>query len=154
MTFRTFQPGDEIAFRELNEVWIAKHFTLEEPDRKVLGDPKGYIIDSGGEIVMAVKDGTSIGCCALLARGDGNFELGKMTVHEDYQGQGIGKQLLLAVVDRAKAIGARRLYLESNSKLANALHLYEAVGFRHLPPESVPPSPYARSNVHMELILE
>ena len=153
MVFRTFQPGDEVAFRELNEVWIVKHFSLEEPDRKVLGDPKGYILDNGGEIIMAVDDGMTVGCCALLARGEGDFELGKMTVREDCQGRGIGRQLLLAVIARAKEIGATRLYLESNTKLGNALHLYEAVGFRHLPPERVQPSPYARSNVHMELML-
>jgi len=37
--------------------------------------------------------------------------------------------------------------------LANAIHLYESVGFRHLPPDRVTPSPYARSNVQMEMLL-
>ena len=47
----------------------------------------------------------------------------------------------------------RRLYLETNRKLALAIRLYESVGFRHLPPERVVPSPYARANVYMELDL-
>ena len=33
---RPFQPGDEPAFRELNESWISKYFILEEKDREVL----------------------------------------------------------------------------------------------------------------------
>jgi hypothetical protein len=37
--FRHFAPGDETAFRELNEAWIAHHFVVEEKDRKVLNDP-------------------------------------------------------------------------------------------------------------------
>ena len=56
ITFRRFEPGDEIAFRELNEVWIVRHFTLEEPDRKVLGDPANYILKPGGEILMVDED--------------------------------------------------------------------------------------------------
>ena len=38
--------------------------------------------------------------------------------------------------------------------LANAVHLYESVGFKHLPPERVGPSPYARADVHMEMIVD
>lgn len=151
--FRIFEPGDEVAFRELNEDWIAEHFSIEEPDRKVLGDPAAYIVRPGGQIVMAIRDGRAVGCCALLATEPGVFEVGKMTVRAGYRGLGIGKRLLRAVIDLAVEMGASRLYLESNRKLQDAVHLYEAAGFRHLPPERVHPSPYARSNVHMELLL-
>lgn len=68
-------------------------------------------------------------------------------------GAGIGRRLLAATIEGARALGARRLYLETNSKLATAIHLYESLGFRHVPPERVTPSPYARSNVQMELHL-
>jgi hypothetical protein len=47
----------------------------------------------------------------------------------------------------------KRLFLGSNSKLGSAVHLYESFGFRHLKPEEIPPSPYARANVFMELDL-
>jgi putative acetyltransferase len=50
----------------------------------------------------------------------------------------------------ARALGATKLTLATNSKLPNAIHLYESLGFRHLPPE---PSPYARANVFMEMDL-
>ena len=69
------------------------------------------------------------------------------------QGAGIGRRLLETTVTQARALGATRLYLETNSKLAPALRLYESMGFRRLPPERVTPSPYARSNVSMELSL-
>jgi hypothetical protein len=58
------------------------------------------------------------------------------------------------VIGAARASGARRLYLETNRKLANAIHVYESLGFRHLPPERVVPSPYARANVYMELLVQ
>ena len=39
------------------------------------------------------------------------------------------------------------------SRLENAVHLYESIGFRHVPPESLPAMPYTRANVFMELPL-
>jgi len=47
----------------------------------------------------------------------------------------------------------RRLYLESNTRLAPALRLYEPAGFRHLPPHARSVSPYARADVFMDLLL-
>jgi GNAT superfamily N-acetyltransferase len=76
-----------------------------------------------------------------------------MAVTESSQGAGVGRRLLEAAIAEARAAGARRLYLETNRKLGPAIRLYESMGFRHLPPERVVPSPYVRSDVSMELIL-
>jgi GNAT superfamily N-acetyltransferase len=81
----------------------------------------------------------------------GCYEVAKMTVVEEHRGRGLGRQLLQHVIEYGQSLGAKRLYLETNNKLRNAVHLYESLGFRHLPPERVKPSPYARSNVQMEL---
>jgi putative acetyltransferase len=154
LTFRPFQTGDETAFRELNEAWIRQFFTIEPKDVEVLGDPVQHILRPGGEIVMAILDCRPVGCCALLAMADGSFELGKMAVDEECRGRGVGKELLAQVVERARRMGAKRLYLETSTKLPNAIHLYESQGFRHLPPERVRQSPYARSNLYMEMFFD
>jgi putative acetyltransferase len=153
MTIRQFELGDEAAFRDLNEAWIARHFVVEEADRKVLNDPVSHILRPGGAIFMAIEDGSAIGTCALLAMEDGGFEVAKMTVAERCRGQGIGRKLLAHAIEHARAMGASRLYLETNNALQNAIHVYESLGFRHLPPERVHSSPYARANVYMELLL-
>jgi GNAT superfamily N-acetyltransferase len=150
---RPFESGDETAFRELNESWIRKYFAIEEKDSEVLNDPLTYILKPGGHILMAVHAGSPIGCCALLPMEGDCFEVAKMCVSEELRGAGIGRRLLYHVVEYARSIGARRLYLETNTKLTNAIHLYEAVGFRHVPVERVQPSPYARANVYMEMPL-
>jgi putative acetyltransferase len=153
MTVRPFETGDETAFREQNEAWIAGNFVVEDKDWEILNDPVGKILRPGGAVLMAVEDGVAIGTCALLPMKDGAFEVAKMTVAEKCRGLGIGKKLLAHVIEYARAMGASRLYLETNNKLANAIHVYESLGFRHLPPELVHPSPYARANVYMELLL-
>jgi GNAT superfamily N-acetyltransferase len=153
ITIREFQPGDEGDFRRLNEEWIVRYFALEPKDEDALADPRGHILDGGGKIFLAVRHGEAVGCCALLAMGSGEFEVAKMAVTESFQGAGIGRRLLEAVIAAARAVGASRLYLETNRKQVPAVRLYESLGFRHLPPERLVPSPYARSDVSMELHL-
>ena len=85
--------------------------------------------------------------------GDGSYELSKMAVAEQERGRGAGRQLLEWIVAEMRNRGARRLYLETNSKLQNAIHLYEAVGFRNVPTDKLKPSLYKRADVFMELLL-
>jgi putative acetyltransferase len=150
---RRFERGDEASFERLNEEWIVRYFALEDADREVLGDPVKHILEPGGQIWFASADGQTVGCCALIREEPGIYLVAKMGVSESYQGQGIGRKLLEAVIAGAKEMGASRLYLESNTKLGSAVHLYESVGFRHVPPEHIKPSPYSRTNVAMEMFL-
>jgi len=154
LTIRDFAAGDEAAFRRLNEDWIVRHFgRMEEKDEEAVSDPQAHFLDGGGRIFFAVLDGETVGCCALRAMGPDEYEVAKMTVAESARGRGIGRRLLEHVVAEARATGAVRLYLETNRKLTTAIHLYESVGFRHLPAERFVPSPYARANVQMEMEL-
>ncbi|MGB6130891.1 MAG: GNAT family N-acetyltransferase [Acidobacteriaceae bacterium] len=152
LILRTFRPGDEAAFRRLNEAWITYHFALEDADRQVLNDPHTHILAPGGQICIAELDGDAVGCCALVVIAPRQLELAKMTVSESIRGRGLGRRLLQFAIDEARHMGARRLYLESNTRAEAAVHLYQQLGFRHLPaPEHE--SKYARANVFMELLL-
>jgi putative acetyltransferase len=153
ITFRQFEKGDAEAFRTLNEQWIAKYFVLEEKDRLTLNDPQKYILNPGGHIYFATLDDEIVGCCALIANGPGSYEVAKMAVDESRRNHGIGKAMLAHVVDAARALGARRLTLETNSNLMNAIHVYKSLGFRHIDPSLVEPSPYKRADVFMEQFL-
>jgi putative acetyltransferase len=153
ITIREFRPGDEAAFRGLNEEWITRYFVLEPKDEASLANPRETILDCGGRIFLAIRGGQPIGCCALLAMAPGEFEVAKMAVTESSQRNGAGRRLLERTIAEARLAGAHRLYLETNRKLAAAIHLYESLGFRHLPPERIVPSAYTRADVYMELYL-
>lgn len=154
LTIREFEPGDELAFRALNEAWITRYFVMEPEDEHALADPWGTILNPGGRILFAVQQGRVVGCCALRAMGPGEFEVAKMAVAESARRSGIGRRLLTGVVEAARAARAARLYLETNRILTPAIRLYESAGFRHLPPERIVPSPYARADVYMEMWLD
>lgn len=146
-----FHPGHAHAFKALNLAWISRYFVVEAKDLEVLDDPVGKVIAPGGHILMALDEGEPVGCCALIATGAGGFEVAKMAVTEAWKGRGVGRDLMAACIERARSVGANRLYLETNSSLAPALGLYRRFGFRQIEPAE--PSPYARADVAMELRL-
>ena len=152
VTLRDFRPGDQPVFRQLNEEWIARYFTLEPADLKALDHPEEYILTPGGCILLAELGGQVVGTCALIKMADGrSYELAKMAVSPAAQGRQIGYLLGEAAVQRVRELGGARVYLESNSQLAPALALYRKLGFRNLAAPN--PSPYARADVQMELLL-
>ena len=148
-----FEPRFAEAFHTLNEAWINRFFTMEPKDAQIIADPQGQVIDKGGHVLFAVEDDRPVGCVALIPMADGGFELAKMAVDEASQGRGHAKALMAACIERARAVGASRLYLESNQRLTPARALYRAFGFVDLPPERRLSSPYTRADVWMELKL-
>jgi putative acetyltransferase len=153
-TIRPFiTPEDAIAFRALNEEWITRHFALEAKDIETLSDPQTAILNKGGKVFMVYAGEEAVGCVALIAMGAGVYELSKMAVSPGLRGLGIGRRLLEYSIAQARGIGARSLFLGSSTKLKNAVHLYESVGFRHVLPAALPPMPYTRADVFMEMPL-
>ena len=144
---------DARAFRDLNEEWITALFTLEDADRALLENPTGAIVDRGGQVLIARDGADRVGCVAVVPTGNGVFELSKMAVRPSQRNRGTGRQLILAAIDLAARLGATSLFLGSSTKLPSAVHLYESVGFSHVPAERVGPVPYARADVFMELLL-
>lgn len=148
-----FEPRHAEAWRTLNEAWISRWFALEPKDRKALDDPEGAILANGGRIFIAEDGETAVGCVALVPMKDGGYEVAKMTVAERARGAGLGRRLMEACVEVAAAAGAPRLYLETNARLAPALGLYRAFGFREIDKADALHSDYQRCDVWMELRL-
>ena len=90
-----------------------------------------------------------VGSAALIKESPVQFELAKMTVAPDYRGKGISNILIETCINKAKEMGAKRLYLVSNSQLTTAVSLYEKYGFKHI---AVVDAHYVTADVMMELI--
>lgn len=146
-----YAPKYKKAFKALNEAWIRKHWEMEPADYKALDNPTGNIINKGGCIVMALYNGQAVGTCALINMGNDCYELAKMAVDDSMHGRGIGFLLGKNVIEQAKSLGAKRIYLESNTILIPAVKLYQKLGFTRTTGHK---SPYERCNIQMEFILE
>lgn len=138
------------AFKALNAEWISTYFEMEAVDYKSLEDPEGYILDKGGYILVALLDNEPVGVCALIKMNDGehDFELAKMAVSPAAQGKRIGWLLGTAALDRAAELGAKKVYLESNTILKPAINLYHKLGFEKIAGHT---TPYERCNIQMSV---
>ena len=146
-----YQPAYAAAFRDINVAWIETYFEMEQADYEALDNPDSYVLDKGGFIYVALLKDKPVGVVAMLKMPEDTYELAKMGVSTEAQGLGIGYQLGQAVIDKGRQVGAKRLYLESNTRLQPAIQLYYKLGFEKLT-QSLP-SPYKRSNIQMELWL-
>lgn len=126
---------------------------MEEHDIECIDHPQESIIDRGGHIFVALYRGEPVGVCALCKMDDPryDYELAKLAVSPGVRGKGIGYQLCRAAVDKARSLGAKSLFLESNTLLKPAIHTYKKLGFREL--AEYHPA-YARGDIQMELTLE
>lgn len=147
-----YQPKYRQAFYDLNEEWISTYFKMESSDYKALEDPEGHILKKGGHIFVALYNDEPVGVCALIRMNDPDydFELAKMAVSPRAQGKSIGWLLGKACMDKARELGASKLYLESNTILKPAISLYHKMGFQKVAARK---SPYERANIQMELVL-
>lgn len=136
-------------FKRLNIAWLERYFYVEALDDKVLSDPQRSILDDGGQIFLARLDGKIVGTCALIRAGGDSIELSKMAVTPECQGLGIARRLIERAFDAFEASGAKLLFLESNSKLAPAIRLYESSGFTHVA-RPAGDAHYQRADVYME----
>lgn len=138
-------------FKRISYAWIEQYFGIEDQDRQLLENHKAEIIDKGGAILFAQYEGKIVGSCALIKYNDELYELAKMGVAPEYQGLKLGRQLAEAIIDRARDLGAQKVFLESSSQLKAALALYDKLGFRPDPELNV--SPFSRCNVQLALSL-
>ena len=127
-----FTPARAPLFHAINKAWIEDMFVLEDVDRDVLENPEARIIAPGGDILFVEAEGCGIvGTGALKHSGGGAYELTKMGVTAPARGLKAGEFLLQALIARAQALGATKLYLLTSRKCEAAIHLYQKNGFAH-----------------------
>ena len=166
-------------FAALNYQWITQFFVIEPEDRAALDHPEAYAIDNGGEIFFLLDRSsggeTVIGTAALVPKRVPKkvpkktwkeapqqavaqtaetievYELAKMAVSPNRQGEGLGQLLLQHCIEFARQRRGKRMILTTNDILKPALAVYPKLGFRDLPVN--PDERYERGNLAMVLDL-
>lgn len=162
-------------FAALNYQWITEFFVIEPEDRAALDHPEAYAIDNGGEIFFLLDRSSGgemvIGTAALVpkkalkktweeapqqavaqtAETIEVYELAKMAVSPNRQGEGLGQLLLQHCIEFARQRRGNRIILTTNDILKPALAVYHKLGFKDLPVN--PDERYERGNLAMVLDL-
>ena len=138
-------------FSDLNLAWLKKYFYVEPKDLLLLENCQEHILDKGGHIFIALLNKQPVGCFSFIPLSPKVYELGKMAVSKNFQGEKIGQQLLSFGIAFAKKQNWKKIILYSSTKLPTALYIYRKYGFKTIALEK--DLPYARSDIKMELNL-
>ncbi|AIQ13740.1 acetyltransferase [Paenibacillus durus] len=104
----------------------------------LLADPSRDLVDrylQKGTCYIAVLSEEAllqkpVGVFVLLPRGAETVEIMNIAVREDAQGKGIGRRLLQAAIEIAKAFEARNIEIGTGNSSIHQLALYQKYGFR------------------------
>jgi ribosomal protein S18 acetylase RimI-like enzyme len=92
--------------------------------------------DRNNELIVAEKDGAVIGTLQITFTPSISFQGGKRATVESvrvdarFRGQGIGRELMLFAIDRAKAENCVSMQLTTNADRTDAHRFYENLGFQ------------------------
>jgi ribosomal protein S18 acetylase RimI-like enzyme len=129
------------------------HLKLSEPsDEEVRAGVERLLADPGTEFLLgAAADGAPPAGVAQLRfrhgiwRAAGDCLLEDLFVDAAARGAGLGRALLDATLERARARGCRRIELDVNERNDAALRLYSSFGF------SATANPYGARDLYMRL---
>ncbi len=123
---------------------------MEDYDNLVFSDPEKHILDNDGTIIFAVMNGEIVGTGCIFNHGD-YYEIAKMGVSVNQQGHGIGRDILLKLIEIGRAKGLQNIYIVSNTLLEPAIKLYRRHGFADTDKNFH--SGYGRGNITLQLKL-
>jgi amino-acid N-acetyltransferase len=86
---------------------IIDAYTLQ---RRLLAKETVTLYEDVQEFTVAEVDGEIIGCGALHVLWEDLGEVRTVAVIEQYRGQKIGNQIMTTIIDRARALGLKRLF--------------------------------------------
>ena len=97
----------------------------EAPLRGEYGAPDGCLL-------LALVDSKPAGCVAFRRFDAGTCEMRMLFVQPEFQGLGVGRALVVGLLDAAKTMGYSSMCLETSRHMVSAHRLYASLGFREV----------------------
>ncbi len=93
-----------------------------------------------GAFLIAWSDDLPVGTVSLRTLEPELAEVKRLWIDPAARGQGLAKRLMRAIEDRARTMGLRRLKLDTNAVLTEAVSLYRREGWTDCDPYTDPPA--------------
>ncbi|MER6097320.1 GNAT family N-acetyltransferase [Streptomyces sp. NPDC001728] len=107
--------------------------TEAEIDEGLAGDGVELLTPPTGQFLVGRYDGKAAGCGGVLLLDSERAELTRVFLRHAFRGLGGAGTLLAALEDEARALGARRMVLNTRLDLVEARALYTRHGYAEIP---------------------
>jgi putative acetyltransferase len=134
-SFRHATFEDSAAVQALVESVLREYglaFDADDTDADLADLQANYEGRGGVFYVVESQAGAVVGCGGLFPMNTHAVELRKMYLLPAARGRGLGKELLQRLLADARRLGYKRIILETNSALKDAIALYRRFGFMPL----------------------
>ncbi len=101
---------------------------LQIMDQEIVRLPGEYVPPRGA-LYLAWAGGDPIGCAALRPLGPTTAEFKRLFVRPSSRSSGVGRDLTARALRRARAVGYRRVVLDTLPTMVRAIALYRSMGF-------------------------
>ncbi len=105
-----------------------KYLDIQNYDKELHDLTKKYGLPSG-RLYRAYHDGELAGCIALRKLDNENCEMKRLYVKPQFRGKRIGGMLVEKVIEDARHIGYKYMFLDTLPSLKSAITLYKSYGF-------------------------
>lgn len=102
-------------------------------DQELVALP-GHYSPPRGALLLAAVSGEPAGCVGLRPHAALDAEMKRLYVRARFRGSGLGGELARSAIERARALGYRRMLLDTLASMHEAHSLYAALGFRDCVP--------------------
>lgn len=125
--------SDDVSRALIGELNAELSGAYPEPGANHFGLDADEVAPGRGAFLIVRVDGRPVGCGAVRRLDAETGELKRMYVDPAARGLGLGRRLVAALEAEARALGMRRLVLETGTRQEAALALYRATGFQPIP---------------------
>lgn len=122
--------------------WVKVDLCFQGFQAEVANLPGEYV-PPYGRLYLAKSGPDPAGCVALRQFSEAVGEMKRLYVRDQLRGLGLGRRLTTAVIDDARAIGYRRMRLDTLPMMETAIAMYRSLGFREATPYRDNPVPGA-----------
>jgi putative acetyltransferase len=131
-SFRPARSADSAAVRAVVQSVLREYgleFDAGDTDADLEDVEACYNRRGGVFHVVESPSGLIVGCGGLFSIATDTVELRKMYLQPEARGRGLGKKILAGLLADARRLGYKRVILETNSVLKEAIALYRSFGF-------------------------
>lgn len=121
----------KLLFKEYAEM-LGVDLSFQNFDEEIEGLPGKYG-KPYGKLYLAYNDSKLAGCIALRRFDKEACEMKRLFVRPEFRGKKIGEKLVKKVIEDARLMGYKKIYLDTLFTLKNAVHLYRNLGFYEIP---------------------